>query len=142
MIEITKDIFIPENELVFKTSRSSGPGGQNVNKVNTRVTLLFDIYRSEGLSDTQKQRILARLKSRTDRNGVIRIVSQKHRTQSANRRATIERLGRLLADALKTKPVRKRTQTPYSAKQKRLQDKKKRSLLKQLRASRNSAEDY
>ncbi len=142
MIEITKDIFIPENELVFKTSRSSGPGGQNVNKVNTRVTLLFDIYRSEGLSDTQKQRILARLKSRTDRNGVIRIVSQKHRTQSANRRATIERLGRLLADALKTKPVRKKTLAPYSAKQKRLQDKKKRSLLKQLRASRNSAEDY
>ena len=141
MIEITNGIFISEDELVFKTSRSSGPGGQNVNKVNTKVTLLFDIPRSESLSDTQKQRILARLKSRTDRNGVIRIVSQKYRTQPANRRSAVERLGRLLADAMKTKPVRKRTQVPYSAKQRRLQDKKKRSQLKQQRASRNSEED-
>jgi len=141
MIEIAKGIFISENELVFKTSRSSGPGGQNVNKVNTRVTLLFDLANCEGLSDVQKQRILARLKSRTDKNGVIRAVSQKYRTQPANRRAAVERLGQLLADAMKTKPARKKTQVSYSAKQRRLRDKRKRSLLKQQRASRNLAED-
>ena len=141
MIEITTGTFISESELVFKSSRSGGPGGQNVNKVNTRVTLLFDLPNCESLSEAQKQRILARLKSRTDRNGVIRIVSQKYRTQPANRRAAIERLGRLLADALKTKPARKTTQVPYSSNQRRLRDKKKRSLLKQQRASRNSPED-
>jgi len=142
MIEITKGIFVSESELVFKTSRSGGPGGQNVNKVNTRVSLLFDIPCSDGLTEEQKQRILARLKSKIDKNGLIRIVSQKYRTQSANRRAAIERLGRLLADALKTKPARKKTQVPYSVKQRRLQDKRKRSQLKQQRASRNSVPDY
>jgi len=140
MIEITNGTFISESELVFKNSRSGGPGGQNVNKVNTRVTLLFDLPNCESLSDAQKQLILARLKSRTDRNGVIRVISQKYRTQPANRRAAMERLGRLLAEALKTKPARKTTQVPFSAKRRRLQDKKKRSLLKQQRASRNSAE--
>ena len=142
MIEITKGIFISEDELVFKASRSSGPGGQNVNKVNTRVTLLFDLANCEGLSEVQKQRTLARLKSRTDKNGVIRVVSQKYRTQPANRRAAVERLGRLLADAMNTKPARKKTHVSYSAKQRRLRDKRKRSLLKQQRASRNLAEDY
>ena len=61
MIEITDDIFISEDELVFKASRSSGPGGQNVNKVNTRITLFFDVAGCEVLSDIQKQRILTRL---------------------------------------------------------------------------------
>jgi ribosome-associated protein len=137
MIEITKDIFIDEGRLVFKTSRSSGPGGQNVNKVNTRVTLLFDVAGCEGLSDIQKQRILSRLSTRADKNGIIRVVSQKFRTQKANRRAAVERLQQLLKEALKTKPVRKKTKVPERARLRRLEEKKRRSMLKRQRAEKD-----
>lgn len=137
MIEITKDIFIDEGRLVFKTSRSSGPGGQNVNKVNTRVTLFFDVAGCEGLSDIQKQKILSRLSTRADKNRVIRVVSQKFRTQNANRRAAVERLQQLLKYALKTKPVRKKTKVPERARLRRLEEKKRRSMLKKQRAERD-----
>ena len=141
MIEISGDIFINEDDLVFKVSRSSGPGGQNINKLNTRVTLLFDVANCGSFSDTQKQRILARLASRADKNGVLRIVSQKFRTQGANRRAAVERLRQLLIDALKTKPVRKKSKVPYAAKQRRLEDKRRRSMLKRQRSARNLTGD-
>ena len=142
MIEIPGDIFINEDELVFKVSRSSGPGGQNINKLNTRVTLLFDVANCGSLSDLQKQRILTRLATRADKNGVLRVVSQKYRTQRANRRAAVERLQRLLAGALKTKPIRKKSKVPYAAKQRRLEEKKRRSMLKQQRSAKNLAGDY
>src|SRR4030042_5988229 len=133
MLEITKDIFIDEGRLVFKTSRSGGPRGQNVNKLNTRVTLLLDVAGCDGLSDTQKQRILDRLSTRADKDGVIRVVSQKFRTQSANRRAAVERLQQLLKDALKTKPARKKTKIPERASLGRLGRKKGRGMLKNKR---------
>ncbi len=142
MIEITDKISIRDDELVFKASRSAGPGGQNVNKVNTRITLFFDVAHCEGLSDVQKQRILSRLATRADKNGLIRVVSQKFRTQNANRRAAVERLKQLLADALKTRPARKKTGIPYAASQRRLEQKRRRSLLKQQRAKRNLAGDF
>jgi ribosome-associated protein len=141
MIEITDDIFINEDELVFKTSRSSGPGGQNINKVNTRVTLLFDVANCGSLSDMQKQRILIRLASRADKNGVLRVVSQKFRTQVANHRAAIERLQELLNDALKTRPIRKKCKVPYAARQRRLQEKRRRSMLKQQRLKKHTSDD-
>ncbi len=142
MIEITGDIFINEDELVFKASRSSGPGGQNINKVNTRVTLFFDVANCGSLSDWQKQRILARLATRSDRNGVLRVVSQKFRTQRANRNAAVERLQQLLADALKTRPIRKKSKISYAAKQRRLEQKRRRSLLKRQRAKKNLSGDF
>lgn len=133
MIQIKDKIEINESELIFTTSRSSGPGGQNVNKVNTRVTLFFDITASRGFSDIQKSRILKKLATRTSKAGLIRVVSQKHRTQKANRDTVIERLIELLQAALKTTPPRKKTKVPFSEKQKRLQDKKQRGLLKKQR---------
>ena len=141
MIKIIDEIFISEDELVFKTSRSSGPGGQNVNKVNTRVTLLFDLANSKSFSDEQKQRMLKRLAKRVDKAGTLRVVSQKYRTQRANRNAAIERLGRLLTEALRTRPVRRKTNVPQWAQRRRLEEKRQRGLLKQQRAKRRP-EDF
>ena len=142
MIEITNEIFINEDELEFKVSRSGGPGGQNVNKLNTRVTLLFDVANCRSLSGLQKRRILTRLAGRADKNGVLRVVSQKFRTQKANRRAAVERLQQLLANALKTRPARKKTKIPYSAKQQRLEQKRRRSLLKRQRSTKNLSREF
>ncbi len=141
MIEIANDIFVSEDELVFRASRSSGPGGQNVNKANTRVTLLFDVVSCESFSDMQKERILAQLVGRADKSGVIRVVSQKFRTQKANRNAAVERLQQLLAGALRSRPPRKESGVPCAAKKQRLEQKRRRSLLKRQRAKRNSAGD-
>ncbi|MEJ2701130.1 MAG: alternative ribosome rescue aminoacyl-tRNA hydrolase ArfB [Sedimentisphaerales bacterium] len=142
MIKITRDISVGEDELVFKTSRSSGPGGQNVNKVSTRVTLLFNVTDCKSLSEVQKQRILSRLAGRADKRGVLRVVCQRHRTQKANRRAAVERLQQLLADALKRRAVRKATKVPYAVDQRRLDRKKQRGMLKRQRAQRNLREDF
>ena len=142
MIEITNDILINEDELIFKVSRSSGPGGQNINKVNTRVMLLFDVANCGNLSDCQKRRILTRLATRADKKGVLRVVSQKFRTQKANRKAAVERLQQLLTDALKTGPIRTKSKVPHAAKQRRLEQKRRRSLLKRQRSAKNLAGDY
>jgi len=142
MIQITDDLFISEDELIFKVSRSGGPGGQNVNKLSTRVTLLFDVASCQSLSDGQKLRILTQLATRADKNGVIRVVSQKFRTQRANRRMAVERLQELLREALRPRLVRKKTKIPYAAKQRRLEDKRRRGLLKQQRAKKNLADDF
>jgi ribosome-associated protein len=136
MIEIKDGVVISEDEFVFKASRSRGPGGQNVNKVSTKITLFFDVVNCRGLSDSQKARILKRLKTRADKNGVLHIVSQRHRTQRANRQAAKERLIELLAGALARRPVRKKTKVPATAVQRRLDEKKQRSGLKQQRMAK------
>lgn len=137
MIEITDKISVSEDGLEFRSSRSSGPGGQNVNKVNTRVTLFFDVAHCESLSRAQKRRILKKLATRVDKRGVLRVVAQKHRSQKANREVAIERLRELLAGALKKKPPRKKTKVPRWADEKRLRDKKQRGLLKRQRAKKD-----
>jgi len=137
MIEITATTSIAEQELSFTATRSSGPGGQNVNKVNTRVTLFFDVAGSPSLSEGQKQRLLGTLSTRIDKQGVLRVVSQKHRTQQANRRAAVERFQGLLQEALRRRPVRKKTRPSAGARQRRLRDKKRRSAIKQERAKKD-----
>src|SRR5664280_3566590 len=79
---------------------SGGPGGQNVNKVATKVTLTFDVAASPSLTDAQRDRIRARLATRISKDGVLQVVSQRHRTQGANRAAALERFVELLRDAL------------------------------------------
>ena len=134
MLKITNNISISPDSITFRFSRSSGPGGQNVNKVNTRVTAYFDVAACQAFSDAQRRTILRRMATRVDKNGVVRVISQRHRTQKANRQAAVERLVELLRDALWKKPVRKKTKVPYAAKQKRLEEKKRRSAIKQQRA--------
>jgi len=136
MIEIKDGVLIREDQLVFKASRSSGPGGQNVNKVSSRVMLLFDVANCQSFSDEQKQRILKRLATRADKNGVIRVISQRYRSQKANRQLAKERLQELLRESLKKKTVRKKTKLPYTAKEQRLAEKKRRSMLKQQRSEK------
>jgi ribosome-associated protein len=92
---------------------------------------------ASGFSDSQKRRILKRLATRADKNGVVRVVSQRYRTQKANREAAVERLDELLGEALKKKAVRKKTKVPEYARQKRLEEKKRRGLLKRQRAERD-----
>ena len=133
MIEITENTAISEDELVYSASRSSGPGGQHVNKVSTRVTVSFNVLQSGSLSEKEKQRILGRLGSRINREGIIRVASQKHRSQKANRDAATARLVELLGAALKRKPVRKKTRIPHREKERRLEEKRKRSQVKQHR---------
>ncbi len=126
-------VLIPENELVFQASRSSGPGGQNVNKLNTRIVVRFSVRGSTSLSDEQKRQLLSRLTSRIDKEGVLHVASQRHRSQEANRRAAVERLQELVHEALKSKPVRKKTKVSAGARERRLKDKKQRSVLKHQR---------
>lgn len=141
MIRITNSIFVDEKSISFKASRSSGPGGQNINKVNTRITLFFDVPGCETLSITQKKKVLTELASRADKNGIVRIASQKFRTQRKNREAAVDKLRQLLAEALKIRPIRKKTGIPGSARRLRLELKKKRSLIKQQRAKRSLADN-
>jgi ribosome-associated protein len=134
---MNKRIYIPDDELIFKFSHGGGPGGQNVNKVNTRVAVLFDVANSRSFSDEQRERILKGLEGRTDKDGVIRVASQQYRTQKANREAAVERLKELLREALKKKKVRKKTRVPEAVKRERLEKKRQRSFLKRQRAEQN-----
>jgi ribosome-associated protein len=135
VLEITPHILIPLRELSVTFSRSSKPGGQNVNKVNTRVTLIFDVVHSPSLSAALKTRIRQRLAGRINKLGLLRVVSYRYRTQAANRVAALERFASLLREALHETKTRKKTRQPRSAKEGRLAAKKHRSLIKQMRGA-------
>ncbi len=134
MIRINQDLAILDKELKFKTSRSRGPGGQNVNKVSSRVMLIFDVDCSVSLSENQKMLIHSRLANRINKNGILQVISQRHRTQLANRKAAIDRFSELLSEALKKQKIRRKTNLSRSAKRLRLEEKSRRSQLKQLRS--------
>jgi ribosome-associated protein len=133
MIEISPGITVSEHELAFSFERSSGPGGQNVNKVNTRVTLHFDLNSSTSLSTTQKNQLKKNLASRIGQDGILRLHSSKERTQLANRRAAVNRFIDLLAEAFKVPKMRKPTSIPVAAQKKRLEEKTQRSTVKRSR---------
>jgi ribosome-associated protein len=141
MVYITDDLEIPEGELTFTTSRSGGPGGQNVNKVSTRVTLLFDLAGSPRLSEREKALVRERLAGRVNREGVLRVVSQRHRTQLANRETSVQRFARLLREALTEAPQRVPVDVPQAVGQRRLEEKRRRGRLKRDRAVDLSGED-
>ena len=133
VIHILPTVTIPPTEFRFRTSRSSGPGGQNVNKLETRVELLFDILRSRSLTDEQKEVILTQLASRIDSNGVLHISSQKSRSQWENKQVTIEKCESLIRSALKPRRKRTKTAPTHASKVRRVQSKKKHSQKKLLR---------
>ena len=136
MIPIDDTLAIPDEEVSFATSRSGGPGGQNVNKLETRVTLRFDLAGSTALSEEQKARLRERLATRITRDGILQISSQKHRSQGANREAAMERFAELLRENLRAEPPRKKTRPSRAAKARRLEEKRRQSQRKRERSAR------
>lgn len=122
-----------KTELKFRTSRSSGPGGQSVNKVSTKVELLFDVWNSNILSEEQKEIITTKLKNRINTDGILYISSDETRSQLKNKELVIERFMNLLEDALKPIKKRKPTKPSKASKEKRLKTKKIKSDKKDLR---------
>jgi len=116
-------------EFKFKTSRSSGSGGQHVNKVETRVELLFNVGDSTLLDDQQKKRIGSKLKKRINADGVLRVVSEHGRSQSANKGVAIDLFYDLLEEALKVPKKRKPSKPSKASKEKRLKEKKKQTRI-------------
>lgn len=141
MKAIDHELQIPEEELRFKSSTSGGPGGQNVNRVRTRVTLSFDVKNSPSLSSRQREMILTRLSTRISKAGILRIVSQRHRTQAANRKEAKDRLAALLEKALSRQSMRIKTTVPNSARKRRLREKRLRSTLKKERSGKSLPEE-
>jgi ribosome-associated protein len=133
-LHIVHGLAIPAEELEFSFSRSGGPGGQNVNKVSSRVTLRFDVTLSPSLSEEQKRRILSRLSTRISSAGILQVVSRKSRSQASNRDAAEQRFAELLKEALAPKLVRKETAAPPVARRDRLRAKKHRSGIKRERS--------
>ena len=128
-----------ESEFNFRTSRSSGSGGQHVNKVESRVEVLFNVPDSGVLTEVQKKLILTRLKNRIDSTGNIAVSSSTSRQQKQNKKLAIKRLFELLELALKKKKIRKKTGIPTAVKEKRSKKKKQRS---ELKSDRKFKPDY
>lgn len=129
------------DEVSFTASRSSGPGGQNVNKVSSRLTLHFDLWKSKRLTSEQKVRIAQCLKTRVTKEGIVKLHAQRYRTQEANRADLLERFFTLIEHALRPVPIRKKTRVPKKAGERRLAQKKQRSRVKQERAVGRNIEE-
>jgi ribosome-associated protein len=137
MLEITPDLTLPDEELVERFVRSSGPGGQNVNKVATAVELRFDIANSPSLPEAVRARLLAKRDRRVTDAGVLVLSAQRFRTQERNREDARERLAAFVASGLHAPTPRIATRPSRAAKQRRLDAKRERSTIKKQRTGRN-----
>ena len=128
-IQITRSVRLPVREIVLRTSRSSGPGGQHAQKTESRVEAVFDVEASTALSEVQKRRVAAKA------GPVLRAIAQDERSQLRNRELAVERLVAQLREALRVPRARKATKPSAAAREKRLAAKKRRSDAKRLRGS-------
>ena len=128
-IRVTRSVVLPLGDVVFRTSRSSGPGGQHAQKSETRVEAVLDVERSDALTDAQRRRVVARA------GPVLRAVAQDERSQARNRELALERLVAQLREALRVPRKRRPTKPTQAAVERRLEDKRRRSRTKRLRAS-------
>jgi ribosome-associated protein len=133
VVRITPEIEIPVEELEFRTSRSSGPGGQGVNTTDSRVELRFDLAGSPSIPPEAKERAMRRLASRVDSAGRLRLVAQNQRSQLANRRDATERFAAMLASALAAPRTRRPTRPGAAATTRRMEAKRRRGTTKRLR---------
>ncbi|MBI5475364.1 MAG: aminoacyl-tRNA hydrolase [Ignavibacteriales bacterium] len=132
-IYINQNLEIPISELRFKFARSGGKGGQNVNKVETKVELLFDVTKSSSLTETQRGTILKHLKTQIASDGFLHLISQESRSQLKNRENAISKFIRIIGEALKPRKKRIKTKSTVAGKEKRLLSKKHRSDIKKMR---------
>ena len=121
------------NEIIFSASRSSGAGGQNVNKVNTKVTLKFDVKNSQHLTEEEKEILLKKLSTRLTNDGVLILSSQEKRSQLQNKEAVVLKFEKIIAKAFEKKKARRATKPSKGAVQERIKQKKQRSEKKQWR---------
>ena len=141
MIHITRTIAIDENEIQEEFIRSSGPGGQNVNKVATAVQLRFDVANSHSLSDEVRKRLFSLARKRINEDGVLIIKARRFRTQRANREDAIERLVELIRTATEKPQIRRKTKPTLASKIRRLEAKRRRAETKRLRRPFSEAVD-
>jgi ribosome-associated protein len=128
-IRVTRSVVLPLREIELRTSRSSGPGGQHAQKSETRVEAVFDVEASNALTEAQKRRVVAKA------GPVLRAVAQDERSQLRNRELATERLVETLRKALKVERKRVATKPSAAARQRRLDEKKRRGETKRLRRS-------
>ena len=139
MLDITPELSIDESEIEEKFIRASGPGGQNVNKVSTAIQLRFDVLHSPSLPDAVRERLLRLAGKRISGDGVLTIEASRFRTQEQNRQDARQRLAALIQKATETPKPRRPTQPSLAARQRRLENKRRRGAIKHLR--RTSPED-
>ena len=134
-LQITGSVSIPRHELEFRASRAGGAGGQHVNTSSTRIELLWNLTSTQALDDETRARVAAKLASRLDGQGILRVVSSARRSQTQNREAAEERLAELVRGALAVPRRRKATKPTRASKEARLGEKKKRGETKRQRRS-------
>ena len=132
-LRISPRLELPAAEFSLRFSRSSGPGGQNVNKVETRVELRFAICASKTLSEAQKERLLSQLASRLTRRGELIVAAENHRERGRNLEQARLRMAEILAGALQVPRVRKASKPTHGSKKRRLEAKRQRSERKRER---------
>lgn len=130
---VNERLSIPRSELVYRASRSGGPGGQHVNTSSTRIELLWDFARSRSLDDESRARIAEKLAGRLDAEGKLRVVASDRRSQQQNREAAESRLADLIRRALIVPKARMKTKPSRAAREKRLADKRHRAERKRRR---------
>jgi ribosome-associated protein len=135
MINITPEISLDENELRFEFVRSSGPGGQNVNKVSTAAQLRFDVRGSPNLKHDVRERLIKLAGRKMTRDGVLIIHANTCRSQEKNREDAVRRLSHLIKEASRVPRHRKKTKPTLASKTKRIESKRKRSKVKEMRRS-------
>ena len=141
MLEINDQIRIPDEELRFTFARSAGPGGQNVNKVNSKAILHWDVSQSEHLPDPVKQRFLSRYRPRITTLGEVVISGQRYRDQSRNIDDCLERLREMIVGVLQAPTPRKRTRPSRGSVERRLQSKREQADRKSGRRSQGHPDD-
>jgi ribosome-associated protein len=133
MLQVTSNISIPDEDLRFTFSRSSGPGGQNVNKVNSKATLHFAVRTSPSISDGIRQRFLQKFGSRLTNEGDVVITSQESRDQPKNVASCLEKLRQMILEVLHPPKKRRATKPTKGSKRRRVEAKKRRSQVKEGR---------